>query len=126
MGPTTDTDANDAPAPDGPSEVCRVDFPVDGMTCASCAARVTRKLERLDGVSEAGVNFATHHATVHYDPARVDADDLTAAVTSAGYAIPPGGLDLLRPAAPTATTTVDDTHPGHPGGEHAGHHGVVF
>ncbi|MCB1250186.1 MAG: copper-translocating P-type ATPase [Acidimicrobiales bacterium] len=122
MGTTTDTDANDTAAAGGASEVCRVDFPVDGMTCASCAARVTRKLERLDGVSEAGVNFATHHATVHYDPARVDADDLTAAVTSAGYAIPPGGLDLLRPAAPTATTDADHVNAGHPGGEHAGHH----
>jgi len=49
------------------SETTRVDVPIDGMTCASCAARVERSLNRLDGVS-ATVNVATEIATVDYDP----------------------------------------------------------
>ncbi len=55
-----------------------------GMTCASCAARVERALNSLEGV-EATVNFATEQATVHCDPA-VGADELVSAVESAGYA----------------------------------------
>jgi Cu+-exporting ATPase len=55
------------------------------MTCASCAARIEKKLNKLEGV-EASVNFATEVASVAYDPARVAADDLLRAVDSAGYA----------------------------------------
>ncbi|HEX2508059.1 MAG TPA: heavy metal-associated domain-containing protein, partial [Miltoncostaeaceae bacterium] len=48
----------------------RLDLPIEGMTCASCAARVERSLNELDGV-EASVNVATETATVAFDPARV-------------------------------------------------------
>src|SRR6188472_89936 len=57
---------------------------VDGMTCASCAARIERKLNRLDGV-EATVNYATEAAAVTYDPSAVSVDDLIAAVEKVGY-----------------------------------------
>ncbi len=56
---------------------------LEGMTCASCAARIERKLNKLDGV-EATVNFATEQATVSCDPA-VPIDMLVGAVESAGY-----------------------------------------
>src|SRR6266542_6253514 len=56
---------------------------VEGMTCASCAARIERKLNKLDGV-EATVNFATEQATVHCDT-NVPLEQLVAAVESAGY-----------------------------------------
>ncbi|MGZ4388770.1 MAG: heavy metal translocating P-type ATPase [Gaiellaceae bacterium] len=62
----------------------RVELALEGMTCASCAARIEKKLNRLDGV-EATVNFATEHAAVAFDPERVSLDDLIAAVESAGY-----------------------------------------
>ena len=62
----------------------RVDLEIGGMTCASCVARVERKLNRLDGV-EATVNLATERASVTYDPGRVAVDALVAAVESAGY-----------------------------------------
>jgi Cu+-exporting ATPase len=64
---------------------------VDGMTCASCAARIERKLNRLDGV-EATVNYATEAAAVTYDPSAVSVDDLIAAVEKVGYhaALPDG------------------------------------
>ena len=45
------------------------------MTCASCAARIERKLNKLDGV-EATVNFATEAASVAFDPASVSVDEL--------------------------------------------------
>ena len=62
----------------------RVELALDGMTCASCAARIQRKLNKLDGV-DAGVNYATETAAVSYDPARVSPADLILAVESAGY-----------------------------------------
>jgi Cu+-exporting ATPase len=57
------------------------------MTCASCAARIERKLNKLDGV-EATVNFATEQATVHCDP-ETPVEQLVAAVESAGYGAHP-------------------------------------
>jgi P-type Cu+ transporter len=57
---------------------------IDGMTCAACAARVEKKLNRLPGVS-ATVNFATATATITA-PAGLPTGDLTAAVERAGYA----------------------------------------
>ena len=63
----------------------RVRLDVDGMTCASCAARVEKKLSRVEGVEESSVNYATEEATVVYDPTRVEVDDLLEAVSAAGY-----------------------------------------
>jgi len=62
----------------------RLDLPVSGMTCASCAGRVERSLNALDGVS-ATVNYATERATVDYDAAVVAPEALVEAVASAGY-----------------------------------------
>ena len=61
-----------------------VELPITGMTCASCANRIERRLNRLDGVS-ASVNYATERATVDFDPGAVAADDLVAAVAAEGY-----------------------------------------
>jgi len=62
----------------------RVQLALEGMTCASCATRIERKLNKLEGV-EASVNYATEQATVSYDPARAAVDDLIRAVEAAGY-----------------------------------------
>ncbi len=62
----------------------RLELPVQGMTCASCANRIERKLNRLDGVS-ASVNYATERAAVEYDPAQVSPDELVGTVEAAGY-----------------------------------------
>ena len=56
---------------------------LEGMTCASCAARIEKKLNRLEGV-EATVNFATEQATVRSDRT-IPLDALVGAVESAGY-----------------------------------------
>jgi Cu+-exporting ATPase len=66
-----------------PAETKEVRLDLEGMTCASCAARIEKKLNKVDGV-EATVNFATEQATVHCDPA-VPVAALIGAVDSAGY-----------------------------------------
>lgn len=60
-----------------------VELSIGGMTCASCAARVEKKLNKLDGVT-ATVNFATEKARVEFD-ADVTPEQLVAAVEAAGY-----------------------------------------
>src|SRR5256886_1595203 len=86
-----------------------VDLRIGGMTCASCATRVERKLNRLAGV-RATVNFATETAHVSYPPEVVVAD-LVRTVESAGYtaaaARPPSlGPRLALSAALTVPLTV--------------------
>ena len=51
------------------SESARLELPVEGMTCASCAGRVERSLNELEGV-EATVNYATERASVELRPRR--------------------------------------------------------
>ena len=60
-------------------------FPVSGMSCASCAARVNKVLNKQDGVYEANVNYASATARVVYDPSRCTPSALRAAVRDAGY-----------------------------------------
>jgi Cu+-exporting ATPase len=62
----------------------RLELPIEGMTCASCAARIERKLNKLDGVT-ASVNYATERASVRFDVSRVAPDELVAAVEQVGY-----------------------------------------
>ena len=79
----------------------RVELEIGGMTCASCAARVEKKLNEVDGAS-ANVNYATELASVAYDQEQVRLPDLVRAVEAAGYtaALPSeadGKADLVRP-----------------------------
>jgi Cu+-exporting ATPase len=85
-----------------------VELPITGMTCASCANRIERKLNKLDGVI-ASVNYATEKATVDFDAGTVDPDQLVAAVQAAGY-------EATLPSADPGTTReaeaeIDDTAP---------------
>jgi Cu+-exporting ATPase len=61
----------------------RIELEIGGMTCASCAARIEKKLNRLDGVT-ATVNYATEKARVEY-PAELAPGDLVAVVEATGY-----------------------------------------
>ena len=65
----------------------RSDIAVEGMTCAACANRIQRSLTKLDGVSEARVNFANGRATVVHDPSVAD-DQLRIAIERLGYEAP--------------------------------------
>ena len=62
----------------------RVDLALDGMTCASCATRIEKRLNKLDGVA-ATVNYASEQATVAFDSTLVTVDELIATVEKAGY-----------------------------------------
>ena len=93
----------------------RIDLEVTGMTCASCAARIEKKLNRLDGVT-ATVNYATDKATVELDPTHgVSPDELVAVVEGLGY-----GASLPRPEPAARPDTHDGQAPRAPG---AGEHG---
>ena len=65
---------------------------VTGMTCAACAARIEKKLNRIDGVT-ATVNYATSKATLHVDSPLVAVDDLVSTVEAMGYGAVPPAVD---------------------------------
>ena len=80
----------------------RTELPITGMTCASCAARVQKQLNRLDGVA-ASVNYATETASITFDPAAVAPERLVEAVEQAGYgARLPAPARTADPARPEA------------------------
>ncbi|MFB8777228.1 heavy metal translocating P-type ATPase [Streptomyces broussonetiae] len=92
-----------------------VELAIGGMTCASCAARIEKKLNRMDGVT-ATVNYATEKAKVAYPP-EVSVPDLIATVEATGYtarepappaAEPPGAeeRDELKPLRERLVTAV--------------------
>ena len=83
-----------------PVATADVDFAVEGMTCASCVARVERKLTKMPGVAEASVNLATEKARVRYDPTAVAPPQLAGAIAAAGYTARP----LAAAPAPAALT----------------------
>lgn len=60
-------------------------FPVLGMSCASCAARIEKTLNRQSGVKKAAINYASATATVEYDPKNCSSEALQQAVQAAGY-----------------------------------------
>jgi len=81
----------------------RLELPIEGMTCASCASRIERKLNKLDGVT-ASVNYATERAAVEYDPAQVTPGALVDAVEQVGYSarLPHAGATAAAEEDPTA------------------------
>src|SRR5437773_527089 len=63
----------------------RIVLPIEGMSCASCAATVQDALSNADGVSSAAVNYATAKAAVDYDDAQTHVAELIKTVRGAGY-----------------------------------------
>jgi Cu+-exporting ATPase len=114
------TQTTDRPQHDH-DEVREVDLAITGMTCASCSARIEKKLGKLDGV-EAVVNLATEKATVRYAGA-VTVEDLLRTVRATGY-----GAEVVRggpqPEAAGSTRTPSDllVGTGTPGGGSARTH----
>ena len=85
---------------DGSGSDSQVELAIGGMTCASCAARVEKRLNRLAGVT-ATVNYATEHAKITYS-ASVTPGELVSQVEAAGYT-------ATLPAAPASLPTTDAT-----------------
>jgi len=69
-----------------------VDFPINGMTCASCVGRVERALEKVPGVQRVQVNLASERA--HVEAEGVALDQLIDAVDRAGYSVPSQHVEL--------------------------------
>ncbi len=85
------------------TSTAHVDLSVSGMTCAWCANRIEKKLNKLDGV-HATVNYATEQASVSYDPQVVAPTDLIATVQSIGY-------DAALPALVAVAEAVESEDP---------------
>ena len=83
--------------------MAHLELPIAGMTCASCANRIERNLNKLDGVS-ASVNYATETASVEFDTA-VEPEALLEAVEAAGYQA------VLPSDEPAAAEEIDETAP---------------
>jgi P-type Cu+ transporter len=77
-----------------------LEFPVTGMTCASCSLRVEKALKKTPGVADATVNLATEQATVTFAPETASFDTLKASVERAGYGVvePSSGEESLQDA----------------------------
>ncbi|CAH1226351.1 Copper-exporting P-type ATPase [Paenibacillus allorhizoplanae] len=67
---------------------------ITGMTCAACANRIEKGLNKLEGVTEANVNFAMERATVIYDPSRIDAAKMEQSIQKLGYDTAKESVDL--------------------------------
>ncbi|WP_330480722.1 heavy metal translocating P-type ATPase [Streptomyces sp. NBC_01544] len=104
----------------GTGTTAEVELSIGGMTCASCAARIEKKLNRMDGVS-ATVNYATEKAKVSYRSEGLSVQDLITTVEKTGYTArrpappvrtegsapaPEDGADALRPLRQRLLTAV--------------------
>ena len=114
---TTRTADPTAPAglPDATAVVGTLDLAVSGMTCASCVARVEKKINKVPGAS-ALVNLATETARVELT-GDVDAAEIVKAVEAAGY-----GATVMRDSRAGKAAAHDGAHAGH--GGHGGHDDV--
>ncbi|MEU2930800.1 heavy metal translocating P-type ATPase [Streptomyces sp. NPDC007251] len=98
--------ASEKTSPDTqPSAISEVELSIGGMTCASCAARIEKKLNRMEGVT-ATVNFATEKAKVAY-PEGVEVADLIATVVKTGYT----AEEPEPPASPAAEKAEEEAAP---------------
>ncbi len=77
----------------------KVSLPVEGMTCASCVARIEKALKKVDGVAEANVNLATEKVTLSFDEQKTDLHKLATVVEEAGY-------KLILPAVAKETSGI--------------------
>ncbi len=100
--------ATDAPAtPVSPAATGSVELVIGGMTCASCATRIEKKLNKIDGVV-ATVNYSTEKAKVTF-PATVSTDELLETVERTGYTATLPVVDRTDDAAGSPDPTVDPT-----------------
>ncbi len=72
----------------------RIDIPIVGMSCASCASTIQKGLSHLQGVEKANVNFATSKATVFYKPRIVNVKELISTVKKSGYDVGTASVEI--------------------------------
>lgn len=83
----------------------RCDLPIEGMSCAACAARIEKRLAREPGISAASVNFPMHTATVHYDPAAITPAAVAEIISDIGFSatVPPAPAAAVAAAEAAVT-----------------------
>ena len=85
IAPESEHRVLDAPDNHAENSLQRVDLPLLGMHCASCAGRIEKALNGAEGVENSNVNYATTRATVHYDAQKTSPAALREVVQKAGY-----------------------------------------
>ncbi|MCG8567784.1 MAG: heavy metal translocating P-type ATPase, partial [Desulfobacterales bacterium] len=71
-----------------------ITLPITGMSCANCAANITRTLEKLDGVDQAQVNFASENAQIRFNEKEISPPDLIAPIQELGFGVALAEMDL--------------------------------
>ena len=66
----------------------KITLPVAGMTCTNCAMNIERAVTKLNGVSEAQVNFAAEQAAISFDPTQLQVKDVIAKIQGSGFSVP--------------------------------------
>ncbi|MBM4161583.1 MAG: metal-transporting ATPase, partial [Ignavibacteria bacterium] len=91
------------------STVQTLTLPVEGMTCASCVARVEKALRTAEGVATANVNLASETVSLSFDSSRTDLQKIAAVVDEAGYKlIVSDAADITAEPSESAATPIDD------------------
>ncbi|MDF2958501.1 MAG: heavy metal translocating P-type ATPase [Paenibacillus sp.] len=75
-------------------ETKQTSLQITGMTCAACANRIEKGLNKLEGVTEANVNFAMERATVTYDPKQINLAQMEQSIQKLGYGTMKESVDL--------------------------------
>jgi cation-transporting ATPase V len=85
------------------------DYPIAGMSCASCAAWIERTLAEVPGVADVAVNFATGRASIRWDASVVTLDRLAGAVNDLGYELALTGFEPIRATGHDPETAVQQS-----------------
>ena len=85
----------------------RVRIAIDGMTCTSCASRITRAVRKLHGVESVKVDLGSDSADVAFDPARTSLDSIAEAVRRAGYGALLGSVEAPKAGRDRFETTAE-------------------
>ena len=65
-----------------------LNLPITGMSCANCAANITRSVGKLDGVTNANANFAAETAIISFDPDKIGSNDIIHTIHDLGFKVP--------------------------------------
>ncbi|GJL78006.1 MAG: copper-translocating P-type ATPase [Nitrospinaceae bacterium] len=87
------------------SKLQSINLPVKGMSCASCSARIEKKVGELEGVGTASVNFGAESATVVYDPKIISPADVTQTIEKLGFQVP-GAKEVFKVEGMTCASCV--------------------
>ena len=69
------------------SEIKEANLQITGMTCAACATRIEKGLNKMDGVEQATVNLALEKSSIKYDPTKLNEEDFEKKIEALGYGV---------------------------------------